>query len=199
MDNQIYTDLIVKTANVAIKNTVDTVFNRIDKAKANRDKDKTILELEELIKELIDEKNELHSVIKQYEGLLAVQRISNEDIEFITDNVIPILTELFESDAIKLTNEADVQNFSQVMEVIAPLLSTETLTILQLLGFNFKEAIGIPLSNVVSNAIDGSHPNRLLVQNNIEINKANKELYTLLQTESGREAYKSLLNKNQSN
>jgi hypothetical protein len=40
-----------------------------------------------------------------------------------------------------------------MMEIIKPLLSVETLTVLQLLGFNFKQAIGEPLTELVAGLI----------------------------------------------
>ena len=77
MDNIMITDLVVKTADVMIKNTTETIFNRIDAAKGNRDREKTILALEEIIKDLLDDKNKLNQIIRRYEELLAIQKLSN--------------------------------------------------------------------------------------------------------------------------
>ena len=145
MDNIMITDLVVKTADVMIKNTTETIFNRIDAAKGNRDREKTILALEEIIKDLLDDKNKLNQIIRRYEELLAIQKLSNENIDYITENIVPLLSQILTSDTITKGNEEKAEEINEFMTLLTPLLSVETLTILQLLGFNFREGIGIPL------------------------------------------------------
>ena len=60
--------------------------------------------------------------------------------EYITDKLLPLL--------LKIPGIHEQQN---ALEVI---LSKETLKILQLLGFNYKEAIGEPLTSVIAHAIN---------------------------------------------
>ena len=76
MDNTQLINLATKTADIFIKNTTETIFRRIDAAKDDSDKEKTILRLEEIIKELIEERNELDKIIKEYDELLGMQKIS---------------------------------------------------------------------------------------------------------------------------
>ena len=54
MDNYQLINLAAKTTDVFLKNTTETIFKRIDAAKDDSDKEKTILRLEEIIKELIE-------------------------------------------------------------------------------------------------------------------------------------------------
>lgn len=194
MENSIVTDLVAKTADVMIKNTTDTIFNRIDAAKGNRDKEKTILALEEIIKDLLDDKNKLNQIIRRYEELLAVQKLSDENLNYITENIVPLLSEVLESDIITKGNEEKAGEINEVMTLLTPLLSVETLTILQLLGFNFREGIGVPLTNVVKKAIDKKEVEQLNYEYNIAATRTQAELFKLLQTEEGREAYKQLSN-----
>lgn len=149
MDNNIVTDLVVKTADMMIKNTTETIFNRIDAAKGNRDKEKTILALEEIIKYLLDDKNKLNQIIRQYEELLAIQKLSDKNIDYITENIVPLLSQVLASDVVIKGNEEKAKEINEVINLLTPLLSVETLTILQLLGFNFREGIGDPLTNLV--------------------------------------------------
>lgn len=194
LDNQVYGELISKTAEVMIRNTTEIIFNRIDKAKTSRDDKQTILELEEIVSDLLNDKNQLNSIIHQYEEMLAIQKISDNDIEFITENVVPILSEVLESDVVSKGNEEQAKSMSEGLEILTPLLSTETFKILQLLGFNFRDAFGVPLTNVVKQAINKTNTEELQYENSIAVNNANAELYKLLQSEEGREAFKSFRN-----
>ncbi|PRY74759.1 hypothetical protein [Alkalibacterium olivapovliticus] len=194
MDNQVYGQLISRTAEVMIRNTTEIIFNRIDKAKTSRDDKQTILELEEIVSDLLNDKNQLNSIIHQYEEMLAIQKISDNDIEFITENVVPILSEVLESDVVSKGNEEQAKSMSEGLEILTPLLSTETFKILQLLGFNFRDAFGVPLTNVVKQAINKTNTEELQYENNIAVNNANAELFKLLQTEEGREAFRTFKN-----
>lgn len=194
LDNQVYGQLISRTAEVMIRNTTEIIFNRIDKAKTSRDDKQTILELEEIVSDLLNDKNQLNSIIHQYEEMLAIQKISDNDIEFITENVVPILSEVLESDVVSKGNEEQAKSMSEGLEILTPLLSTETFKILQLLGFNFRDAFGVPLTNVVKQAINKTNTEELQYENNIAVNNANAELFKLLQTEEGREAFRTFKN-----
>ncbi|NLD16582.1 MAG: hypothetical protein GX666_03260 [Tissierellia bacterium] len=195
MDNSMITDLVVKTADVMIKNTTETIFNRIDAAKGNRDREKTILALEEIIKDLLDDKNKLNQIIRRYEELLAIQKLSNENIDYITENIVPLLSQILTSDTITKGNEEKAEEINEFMTLLTPLLSVETLTILQLLGFNFREGIGIPLTNLVKETINKKEIEQLNYHYNIEATKTQGELFKLLQTQEGRDAYQSIVQK----
>jgi hypothetical protein len=45
-----------------------------------------------------------------------------------------------------------------MVDLLTPLLSAETVTILQLLGFNFRRAIGEPLTELVASLISTRTP-----------------------------------------
>lgn len=189
MDNQIYSDLISKTTGVIINNTSEIIFNRIEKAKAKKDDKQTIVELEEIINNLMNDKNQLQSIIQQYEELLAIQKVSDKDIEYITENIIPIIANILQSDAVSKDNK---QQVSEIFEVLEPLLSIETLKILQLVGFNFREAIGIPLTNLTKKAIDKTDAIELQYENSIAVSNREEQLFKLLQSEEGREIYRNI-------
>ncbi|MGC6356894.1 hypothetical protein ACMXZC_03815, partial [Pasteurella multocida] len=95
-----------------------------------------INELEEIIQELISDKNELLQISQAYQQELTAQKITDTEIEYITQKLIPKLQEL---------SIATGHNIDAV-RIFSPIISKETLTILQLLGFNFRKAIGEPLT-----------------------------------------------------
>ncbi len=192
MDNTQLINLATKTADIFIKNTTETIFRRIDAAKDDSDKEKTILRLEEIIKELIEERNELDKIIKEYDELLGMQKISEKDINYITENIVPIVSDFLESDLVSSDENINKDEINQIIDVLKPLLSIETFTILQLIGFNFREAIGIPLTKLVNKSIDKEDKENINYQYAVSVNKKEEELFKLLQTEEGRAVYKEL-------
>src|SRR5699024_6926979 len=192
MDNYQLINLAAKTTDVFLKNTTETIFKRIDAAKDDSDKEKTILRLEEIIKELIEERNEVDKIIKEYDELLGIQKISEKDINYITENIIPIVSDFLESDLVSSDENINKDEINQIIDVLNHLLSIETFTILQLLGFNFREAIGIPLTKLVNKSIDKEDKENINYQYAISVNKKEEELFKLLQTEEGRAVYKEL-------
>lgn len=134
-------ELTVKLAEVGIKNTAQIVYDKIRTVKSKSNDKETINALEEIINDLISDKNELVQIAKCYEQEFVAQKISEKDIEYITDKLLPLLLKI-----------PGMQEEQDTLEI---LLSQETLKILQLLGFNYKEAIGEPLTSVIANAING--------------------------------------------
>lgn len=147
--NQIIAQLAVNLAEVVTRNTASLITNKIAEIKAKKNDKETIGELEEIISELLSDKAEIQRIAQSYEQELVSQRITEKDIKYITDNLIPIINEFIPSDKKDELNQ------------IKPLLSVETLTIMQLLGFNYKKAIGEPLTNLLKKYIETKMPNNV--------------------------------------
>jgi hypothetical protein len=150
MDPQLQT-LATQLADTAIRNTAGSIADRIATAKARKKDQETIAELEEIVYGLLSDKSELVQIAQAYEEELVAQRISADDIEYISTNFVPLLQRLIESAA--ASNGGDGADVQEMMDLIQPLLSVETVTVLQLIGFNFRKAIGEPLTELVSNLI----------------------------------------------
>lgn len=140
-------ELGVKLAEAAVRNTAGAISTRIQTAKAKKNDKETVQELEEIISALISDKNELVQIAQSYEQEFVAQQISKKDIEYITTKFIPLLKDL-----IKQTS-ADDAKMQKTIDDLTPLLSVETLTVLQLIGFNYKKAIGEPLTLLLQKAI----------------------------------------------
>lgn len=82
---------------------------------------------------------------------LVAESIGRGDITYITDKLLPTVEELM-----GLGGGDEEQ--SEALAVVKKLVSKEMLTILQLVGFNYKRAIGEPLTRVVENLITSSLP-----------------------------------------
>ncbi len=79
-------------------------------------------------------------IAQAYEQEFVAQQISQEDIEYITKSFIPVLKKLIEQTS-SGENSAAAANIENAIDVLTPLLSVEMLTVLQLVGFNFKKFI----------------------------------------------------------
>lgn len=183
----------IKAANLFMTNTVDTIYKKVEAAKDDSNKEKTINRLEDLINELIDERIELNKIMKEYEELIGMQKISKEDINYIVENILPVVSNFFDNDLVSSNEEIHKDEIDQLINMLAPLLSIETFTILQLLGFNFKEAVGIPLTKLVKRSIDKENLEDIKYKYLISNNKKDAELFKLLQTEEGRVIFDELL------
>lgn len=145
-NNQIVAQLAANLAEATARNTASLITNKISAIKAKKNDKETIGELEEIISELLSDKAEIQRIAQSYEQELVSQRITEKDIKYITDNLLPILNKFIPNDK------------KDDFEQIKSLLSVETLTIMQLLGFNYKKAIGEPLTNLLKRVIESKMP-----------------------------------------
>jgi hypothetical protein len=150
MDPQLQT-LGLQLADVTVRNTAGSITDRIRAVKARRRDQETIAELEDIINGLLSDKSELVRIAQAYEEELVAQRISATDIEYITTNLVPVLRRLIESTP--TSGGTGAATPQEIIDLIQPLLSVETVTVLQLVGFNFRKAIGEPLTQLVSQQI----------------------------------------------
>jgi hypothetical protein len=150
MDPDLQT-LSIQLAEAAIRNTAGTVADRITVAKARRRDQETVTELEEIVNGLLSDKAELVRIAQAYEQELVAQRISQTDIKYISASFTPLIRRLVEAGV--ASGDGDSGSVDEILSLIQPLLSVETVTVLQLIGFNFKKAIGEPLTDLVSRLI----------------------------------------------
>ncbi|EUJ29571.1 hypothetical protein [Listeria cornellensis] len=121
-----------------------------------------------------------------YEQEFVAQQLTKENIDYITDNLIPLIELVTENQE----NKEEKLKIKKQMDVVKAFISQETLTILQLIGFNFKKALGEPLTEIAKISIES------IVKNKNEIGESELaierdiEIYKVLQKE---EAYQRLL------
>lgn len=154
--------LAASLTEVAVRNTASVVYSRIATIRSKKNDREAVSELTDLVNELIDDKAELVGIAKAFEQELVSQRISHEDISYITGNVIPVVEKLAD------LSEAD-HDTQEVVDAVKSLVSVETVTIMQLVGFNFRRAIGEPLTALVER----------LILNQMPSTDANEELQVL--------------------
>ncbi len=141
-------ELTVRLGEIAARSSVTSIRTRIAATKAARRDQETIEVLDEIVDELIRDRSEILGIAQAFEDQLVAERISDEDIEFITTELAPRIEQLA-----RLAGQTPPEKIQELREVIDALVTQETVKILQLLGFNFREAIGRPLTELVARRI----------------------------------------------
>lgn len=163
-------NLAVQLAETAARNTASTIIDRLSAARTRKKQEESIAELESIIYDLIDDKAELSRIAQAFEETLVAQRISETEISYITETVVPLVEKLINSTNEQgSVNEDEQQQHQQILDVVKELLSVETITVLQVLGFNFKRAIGEPLTDLLARMIRANSP--LAPEDDVQFNK----------------------------
>lgn len=148
----------VSLTELAIKGTATAVTNKIKAVKDEKNAEKLRNTYDEIVNELLSERDEAVRIAQAYKSELERIVISDDDIEHLHNTVSRLLgiIKAFQlaSAAIKGEDEiakvtAQVESYEQIKELI----SVDTLKTMQLLGFNYKAAIGEPLTQICANAI----------------------------------------------
>lgn len=153
-------DMGTSLAELAIKGTASAINKKIRAIKDVKDSEKLRVTYDALINEVLQEREEAVRIVQAYKAELDRIEISDEDIKHLhntVSNVIEIIKSIQLAGAIGKSEteikkiESQVAGYEQIKELI----SVDTLKTMQLLGFNYKEAIGEPLTKLCSNAIAG--------------------------------------------
>ncbi|MBU7568890.1 hypothetical protein KGP39_09125 [Weissella hellenica] len=124
--------------------TVEKVTNKITQIKSNHDLKKQVTDYEQLVNDLLDNKNKLELTARNYKERLEQVTISDSDIESLHNTVSTVIK------LIKPLSQSENQEGEQSMDVVLDLLNSDTLKTLQLLGYNYKKAIGEPLTQITA-------------------------------------------------
>ena len=147
-------DLAAQLAASAVRNSATLIADRIRAIGARKRDAEAVAELEEIVNDLLADKAEVTRIAQAYQEQLVAQRITDDEVRYITETVVPLLKELV------ATTDTAQQEVEKFMPAIEALISVQTVTVLQLFGFNFKRAIGEPLTEVVSRLIGGAASSR---------------------------------------
>ena len=140
MDDQIIA-LSVRLAEAAARNTAASVADRVGALRARKDARETVSQLEEIVNDLISDKIELLQIAQAFEQDLVAQRITPVQAQALIDAVVPTL---------KAMAAGNGQQGQSSVEPLLPLLTPDMIEALQLLGFNFRQAIGEPLTQLLA-------------------------------------------------
>ena len=143
---------------LAVKGTATAVSSKIKAIKDEKNAEKIRSTYDEIINELLLEREEAVRIAQAYKSELEKVVISEDDMQHLHNTVERILEIIEKSqlaEAEQLGEEAvqvvraQVESYAQIKELI----SVDTLKTMQLLGFNYKAAIGEPLTLMLKNFI----------------------------------------------
>lgn len=144
---------------LAVKGTATAVATKIKTLKNEKDQEKMRNAYDGIINELLSEREEAVRIAQAYKSELEKVSISDEDIEHLNHTVERLL-ELFGEYQVSSSEDEEneqvveeVQKRINTFEQIKELISVDTLKTMQLLGFNYKSAIGEPLTLMLRNFI----------------------------------------------
>ena len=148
----------VNLTELAVKGTASAVSKKIRAIKDVKDAEKLRTTYDSIVNEILQEREDAVRIAQAYKAELDRIIISDDDIQHLHATVSRIL------DLVKkLSPDAPIDSF----EAFKDLVSADTLKTMQLLGFNYKEAIGEPLTKLCADAISAwGKTNKPTSQNN---------------------------------
>ena len=137
--------LATQLATLAVKGTATAVTVKIRATKEVKDAEKLRTIYDEMVNELLNERDEAIRIAQAYKSEIDRIVISDEDIKHLQATISNIL------DLLKnIAPDTPIDSIEQFKSLI----SVDTLKVMQLLGFNYKAAIGEPLTNICAGAIN---------------------------------------------
>ena len=151
-------EMSVSLAELAIKGTATAVTNKIKTIKDEKNVEKLRNTYDEIISELLAEREEAIRIAQSYKSELDRIDISDDDIKHLHNTVSGILeiVKMMQLTNAEIKGQEEVERVSTQVDTydqIKELISVDTLKTMQLLGFNYKAAIGEPLTEICANAI----------------------------------------------
>lgn len=144
MIEQQLVEMGVSLTELALKGTASAVTKKIKAVKDLKDTEKLRVTYDELINEVLQEREEAVRIAQAYKSELDRIVISDEDIKHLNTTITQLL-EIIKS----FSPNMDVQS----IETLKNLITVDTLKTMQLIGFNYKAAIGEPLTEICANKI----------------------------------------------
>ena len=145
-------ELGASLATLAAKGTTSVIAAKVKSFKQMKSADEVRTAYDEVLNEVLQERSEAIIIAQAYKDALERVQISDEDIVSLNQTIGRVLDVLgFGVDAGGSDNERAKQRES--IEQLRALISADTLKTMQLLGFNYKAAIGEPLTRLCAEKI----------------------------------------------
>lgn len=145
-------------SSLVLKGTATAVQGKIESLKNEKNVDTIRNSYNEIVNQLLSEREEALLIAQSYKQELDKVVISDEDISYLQKTVSKVLDLIKTIQLIDImSGEPEKQRKAQEtmdsLEAIKNLISKEVLKTMQLLGFNYKAAIGEPLTELCANVI----------------------------------------------
>lgn len=138
--------LATRLGELTAKNTLSFVGTKMKEAKTKKTLEEQSLAYSQIINGLLEDKLELERIANQYKEMYEKVTISDDDINYLQNTLEQAVNILMQF-------TPDLEQSKPAIDTLIKLLNKDTLKTMQLLGFNYKEAIGIPLTEACANII----------------------------------------------
>lgn len=149
---QALVDLGSSLAVLAAKGTASAVATKVKAIKGDKDTASVRAAYDELVNELLEERSEALRIAQAYKAELERVQISDDDIQSLDATIARVL-EIFVSMQSDGEEPSSPNAAAMAFDQFRQLISADTLRTMQLLGFNYKAAIGEPLTELCANKI----------------------------------------------
>lgn len=152
---------------------------------------------------MLNERKEAIRIARSYKSELEKVSISDKDIEYLHSAVSKVL-EIVKSNELSKIGKIDDEEIKKVAiykanlqmesyEQIKGLISIDTLKAMQLLGFNYKDAIGLPLTTMLKNFILSKIVN---LDDNFMVKVLTPQMVEILKNKTAYDNFRQLVKEN---
>lgn len=146
-----------KLVELTFNRTADWIESKMTQAKTIKDVNQLNAFYQDMFNQLLQDKMDLITLAQQYQAELEEKKITDEDLENVRStvtNVFGVITSYMEGEADKSDdNRRSLNNLKEVLPTLLQLVNVQTLQTMQILGFNYKEAVGKPLTLAIQQTI----------------------------------------------
>ncbi len=143
---------------LVLKGTATAIHGKIESIKKEKNIDVVRSTYDEIVNQLLQEREDAVRIAQTYKQELERVVISDEDIEYLQQTVAKVLDvfkalQIVETFGNDLEKQSKAKTSIAAIESLKGLISKDVLKTMQLLGFNYKAAIGEPLTQICASAI----------------------------------------------
>jgi hypothetical protein len=145
-------NLGVELAKLAVKGTASAVAKKVAVLKSEKNAENLRNIYDEIVNELIQERDEAVRIAQSYKSELERVVISDDDIKHLYATISRVL-DILRGMTPPADDEEEGVDPYEMFEPVKELINMDTLKTMQLLGFNYKQAIGEPLTKLCADKI----------------------------------------------
>ena len=148
-------ELASTLSSLVLSGTATAIHSKIEGLKTERDANKLRNTYNEIINQLLQEREEAVRIAQTYKQELEKVVISDEDIVYLQQTISKFLDMMVALNFFQSTGDDPEKNQKNIEAIksFKELISKDVLKTMQLLGFNYKAAIGEPLTQICAKAI----------------------------------------------
>lgn len=193
--NSVLASLAKDLSMLVAKQAATTVQTKVKALRSVKDADKVRATYDQLLNDLLEDRSQALRIAQAYRDEVEKVEISNSDIEHLHKTVERLL-EIIKQHA-NTNDSSEAKEQLEGLEQIKELISVDTLKTMQLLGFNYKKAIGEPLTIMLRNYILSYSPSVDSIKDFQKV--ISPEMVEILKNKTAFDNFNKLLNSNNKN